>query len=399
MWRKTAAITLQFLRLFVRDRLALLWTLILPIVWIVLTTVMTAGGGSPTASLSIGFVTEDPGPTSRLVIDSLDRDPSLALQQISSRLEAREQVSLGNVSFAVVIPESFGATLEKGEPVQLLVYRPQNASAALVEGLLHKAVQRASANANAAAFTLAQLQGSQSLTPSASVILWRDSFTKADQMWANPAVQVRYELLASTETVNIPSGADQTSPGFTAMFLMMGVFFSAATLVEERQDGTLQRLLTTPLPRASLLVGKFAGIFLLGFLQFLILALVGQLLGAHWGRDPLGVLLLGAVFVLALTGLGTLLASFVKTSQQAGAFAILLTLVCGMLGGSWWPLEITSPAMQTAAKFTPVYWGLDGFNQLISYGQRLDAVWINVLVLLGIAGISLLLGTLLFRYE
>jgi ABC-2 type transport system permease protein len=183
------------------------------------------------------------------------------------------------------------------------------------------------------------------------------------------------------------------------MFLMMGVFFSAATLVEERQDGTLQRLLTTPLSRASLLVGKFTGIFLLGFLQFVILALVGQLVGAHWGRDPLGVLILGAVFVLALTGLGTLLASFVKTSQQAGAFAILLTMVSGMLGGSWWPLEITSPAMQTAAKFTPVYWGLDGFNQLISYGPGLDAVWTNVLVLLGIAGVSLLLGTLLFRYE
>ncbi|MCX5973119.1 MAG: ABC transporter permease [Coprothermobacterota bacterium] len=399
MWRKTGAITLQFLRLFMRDRLALLWTLFLPIVWIVLTTAMTGGGGSPTTSLSIGFVMEDPGPTSRLVIDSLDRDPSLALQEISSRLEAREQVALGNVSFALVIPESFGSTLERGEPVQLSVFRPQNASATLVEGLLQKAVQRASANANAATFALTQLRERQSLTPSESVTLWRDSFAQADQTWANPAVQVRHELLASTEKVNIPSGADQTSPGFTTMFLMLGVFFSAATLVEERQDGTLQRLLSTSLSRASLLVGKFTGIFLLGFLQFVILALVGQLVGAHWGRDPLGVLIMGAVFVLALTGLGTLLASFAKTSQQAGAFAILLTMVCGMLGGSWWPLEITSPAMQTAAKFTPVYWGLDGFNQLITYGQGLNAVWTNVLVLLGIAGVSLLLGTLLFKYE
>jgi ABC-2 type transport system permease protein len=399
MWRKTGVIALQFLRLFIRDRLALLWTLILPIVWIVLTVSMTGGGGSPTTSLSIGFVMEDPGPTSQMVIDSLERDPSLVLQQISSRLDAREQVALGNLSFALVIPESFGSSLERGEPGQLLAFRPQNASATLVEGLLQKAVQRASANANAAAFALMQVQERQSLTPSESIALWRDRFAQADQTWVTPAVQVRYQLSAPSEKVNIPSGADQVSPGFTAMFLMMGVFFSAATLVEERQDGTLQRLLTTPLPRASLLAGKFAGIFLLGFLQFVILVLVGQLVGAHWGRDPLGVLILGTVFVLALTGLGTLLASFVKTSQQAGAFAILLTMVCGMLGGSWWPLEITSPAMQTAAKFTPVYWGLDGFNQLITYGQGLGAVWINVLVLLGIAGVSLLLGTLFFRYE
>jgi ABC-type multidrug transport system permease subunit len=55
--------------------------------------------------------------------------------------------------------------------------------------------------------------------------------------------------------------------------------------------------------------------------------------------------------------------------------------------------------LQTVAKFTPVYWGLDGFNQLITYGQGLNAVWTNVLVLLGIAGVSLLLGTLLFKYE
>ena len=76
------------------------------------------------------------------------------------------------------------------------------------------------------------------------------------------------------------------------------------------------------------------GFFLLGLVQFAILILFGQyVLGVNWGSSPFGVALLTVSYVFAVTGLGTLLSVFVRTSAQAGAFAVLVSMVTSMIGG------------------------------------------------------------------
>ena len=94
-----------------------------------------------------------------------------------------------------------------------------------------------------------------------------------------------------------------------------------------------------------------------------------------------------------------LLASLVRSHRQAEAFSILLANLLGMLGGSWWPLEIVPPALQTVGKFTPVYWGVNGLNRLITNGQGIAGILPNVYILLGFAALSLVLSVLLFHYE
>ena len=142
------------------------------------------------------------------------------------------------------------------------------------------------------------------------------------------------------------------------------------------------------------------GFFLIGFIQFMILILFGQLiLKVNWGNLPLGVLLLVVSYVLSVTGLGTLLSVFVRTSAQAGAFAVLISIVTSMFGGAWWPIEIVPRFMQNIARFTPQYWAINGFNKIITRGFGMMEILPNFYVLLAIALVSLLLSIRFFRFE
>jgi len=96
------------------------------------------------------------------------------------------------------------------------------------------------------------------------------------------------------------------------------------------------------------------GVFCVTIIQFLFIIFFGQfILGVNWGNSPLSVLLIAISFTLSAVGLGTILSSVVKTSAQAGALTVLISIVTSMIGGAWWPIEIMPKYLQTIGKFTP----------------------------------------------
>ena len=87
------------------------------------------------------------------------------------------------------------------------------------------------------------------------------------------------------------------APGFALLFLMYTVSLGGKTLLTERQEGTLTRLLTTPTGSSQVLVGKMTGTYMIGLAQMTILIVASALLlGLRWGNPPaLVILLLTAV--------------------------------------------------------------------------------------------------------
>lgn len=142
------------------------------------------------------------------------------------------------------------------------------------------------------------------------------------------------------------------------------------------------------------------GFFLIGFIQFMILIIFGQfILRVNWGNSPIGVLLLTISYVLSVTGIGTLLSVFVRTSAQAGAFAVLISIVTSMFGGAWWPIEIVPKFMQNVARFTPQYWAINGFNKIITRGFGTMAILPNFYVLIIFSIVTLFFAVMLFKFE
>ena len=162
------------------------------------------------------------------------------------------------------------------------------------------------------------------------------------------------------------------APGMALMFLMFTVSNGGRSILAERAQGTLPRLLVSPTNAAQVLGGKVLGIFLTGVAQVGILILASTLLfGLNWG-DPLGVVVLVLAAVFGATGWGMLLTAFARSPGQVGTIGSALMLTFGILGGTFIQINMLHPSIQLLSRITPNAWGLDGFTTLALGGGLAD---------------------------
>lgn len=408
MIKKALVIAFNSLRVTFRDKGNLIWLIIMPIVWTTLLgTMSTPGGGDE--KIPVGFLNSDRGIYGEVFGEILKKEESIKIVAMAEDDEdkMRNLVKDTKLSVGVIIPGDFSEKLKVREQAVIEILKSERYSSYFLEELVEKVAGRISINALAANFTVEKISErrmvlEKEVLEDEKERIWEEAFVKADAFFEPaPSIGIEYVVLSvEKREENIPIGVEASSPGFAVMFVMMGVCFAGVAMVQERHNKTLARLLTTPTEKFFIISGKMLGFFLVGFIQFMILILFGQLvLKVNWGNLPLGVLLLVVSYVLSVTGLGTLLSVVVRTSAQAGAFAVLISMVTSMLGGAWWPIEIVPKFMQTIARFTPQYWAINGFNKIITRGFGITEILPNFYVLLAISGISLLLAIRFFKFE
>jgi ABC-2 type transport system permease protein len=196
------------------------------------------------------------------------------------------------------------------------------------------------------------------------------------------------------------SGFDQSVPGTATMFVMLTLFNTVSVLVVERQTGTLQRLFTLPVPKYQVVIGKMLGPIIFALIQFVILIVVGTMIGdVDWGDSPVAVALIVISFTLAAAAIGFTIATVVRTEDQASGMSTFLALTLAPLGGAWWPLEIVPDFMVTLGHISPIAWAMDGFQDLIWYDGDLTDVLPEVGVLLIFAVVFTAIGVWNFKYE
>jgi ABC-2 type transport system permease protein len=191
---------------------------------------------------------------------------------------------------------------------------------------------------------------------------------------ADRPVQAVPNNLASTLLVTFGSAQALFFALFTGINGVLSMY-------DERQNGTLGRILVSPTPRWVVLGGKLVGTFVSVLAQLVILMLaltaVGSLLEGRptfiWGNN-VGMLFLVLMAVsLAVSGLGVFLAGLLKDMEQAITIRSVLTMALGVLGGTF---GFQLP--RSVAQFSLVYWGRDAFDLLAAgHGE----IWPNLLVL------------------
>jgi ABC-2 type transport system permease protein len=181
------------------------------------------------------------------------------------------------------------------------------------------------------------------------------------------------------------------APGMALMFLMYTVSYGGRSILAERSQGTLPRLMISPTHTAQVLGGKALGIFFMGVAQVGILILASSVFfQVKWG-DPLGVAVLILVAVFGASGWGMLITALARTPAQVGSTGSAIMLIFGILGGSFINLEQMPAFIRTFSKITPNAWGLDGFTTLALGGtlknlaEPITALLIMGAVLFGIA--------------
>ncbi len=388
------SIALLYLRITSRRRAVLVQMLLVPLL---LTFVLGQALGEDAAASTaarVAVVNADAGPLGGELVGLLGRDGQLRISA-ADRPAALAALHDGGVEAALFIPADFSARLGAGEAPELEYTGLSTAASALTRQAVALALERF--NSAVAAAEIAARAASPAGPPSADLLLrarqaalaqWRDTppIAVATAPGSAPALG--------------PSGMAHSSPGLLVMFAMFFALGGGMTLLQERDGGTLRRLLVMPCSRAALLGGKLLGIFLTSLAQMAILIAAGALLfGVQWGQSPLGLALLVPAYALTVTAFSIALAAAVRTVAQLQALSVLLVMVLSALGGAWWPLEVVPAWLRTVGLLTPTFWAVDGFQDLITRGLGAEAVLPNIAALLAFAAAFMLLGVRRFRYE
>ncbi|MBP7139821.1 MAG: ABC transporter permease [Caldisericia bacterium] len=404
MFRKIISIASNLIRVSFKDKSSILWLFVMPIIWTTLIGAVSSFGSSGSSKIPIAIINSDKGIYGDIYEDVMknEKDLDIILYSEENFKNVVNMVKETKIASMIYIPENFSDSIINNSDVNITIYKSSSNNSFYIEELVKKITNQIDISSLTGHFVLKNIEKSIILNDLDKKKYFESSFNEAlKELTLNNKVSVEYEILSvQKENLILPTGFNATSPGFGVMFVMMGAFFTAVVLAEEREMNILSRLLTTPITKIVVLSGKLLGVFCVTIIQFLFIIFFGQfILGVNWGNSPLSVLLIAISFTLSAVGLGTILSSIVKTSAQASALTILISIVTSMIGGAWWPIEIMPKYLQNIAKFTPQYWAINGFNKIILRGFGLKEIMPNFSILIIYAIVSLLIASIFFRYE
>ncbi len=374
--------------------------------------------GVPDTSLPVGIVNRDRGGRwgnfGDLIVRSLKPGPSddplpsdlhfelLEVRQIADEERARRMVRQGRLVAALLIPPGFSGGLTEGSvPVEVylddvndlrstavtsvvetLLNRVATAQAAIratVEGLFPHPRARARLLEGELNDALAQL-ALRAASPEANPI----TIERIDHGEPVPPVRISYFLAAAIAISFV---------GFTAL---MG----SASLLEEKAQGTLSRMLVMPVEQWAVWGGKTLGTYLNGVIQMGVL--VGGLAVLQWlvhgftdrapGVDLAGLALLILATVAAATGLALIIAGMAPTYAQAATYGRAVILLMGLIGGIFIPVSLLPRPFDALSLLTFQYWAMAGYLKLATGGgafavlPHLAILWIMAVVSFGLGG-------------
>ncbi len=180
--------------------------------------------------------------------------------------------------------------------------------------------------------------------------------------------------------------------------LILVMMLTAFAVVREREIGTLEQIMVTPIRRWEFILGKTIPFFLVGCVDAALIALVGTFWFGVPFRGNLGVLAVGLVaFILAGLGLGLLLSTVSANQQQAMIASFFFTMPMITLSGFGTPIASMPPFLQKMTYANPLAHIMVILRSVYLKGAGFDVVWPQITALLGIAALLLTISVLRFH--
>lgn len=170
-------------------------------------------------------------------------------------------------------------------------------------------------------------------------------------------------------------------PGIIAMSVMGVAFFSTISTVWDREFGFLKEILVAPVSRTAIAVGKTLGATTIAALQALILLLIAPLIGISINPAIIPELFLFMLLLsFAISGMGLLIASLMKTTESFGLLMQVLIFPMFFLSGAFFPLTAVPTWMSILSNINPLTYGVDAFRQIILKSQISQEVIDNIVL-------------------
>ena len=369
------------LKRYFSDKAEMAFSIALPIVMFAL--MYGAFGGEPSVSITAYVVNLDDGPVSGELLQRLEAVEGVTVE-LHDSAEADSALDRSAILTAFVIPAGFSSDLRDGRPARIAMKRRGHGgdegqiAAAIVSGVAQD-IAGGLAVRNMALSVLGDSSDARRVDEAVS------------SLDGDPAVVV--EERAGEE------GADPTVgivAGVLTMFMMFAVSLNAQSLVVERTNGTLERLMTSRLSVNQLFAGKFLASSLRGAVQAFVLLLLGFAVMRIAGPGELVQALAYAVlFGAAVSAIGLVIAGLARTRDQAIWSAVFFTMLMTTFSGTFVPFE--SGPMEVISRFTLNRHAFEALRDILAGSGGLAEQGLGLAILGGVVVLGLGAARAVFR--
>ena len=385
-------------RRLLHNRVELLLTFLVPIAFFSIFAIIFGGGlgRGTTPRIKVVAVDEIQSVVSSQVMAALAEQESLRFVRESGadglkREEAMELVRSGSATMAIILRED-----REQLAAELMADASDQVAAQVVSAVVNRSIMLSEAEYQVSQLTASEQEENENQLAVGA------SGDPADEMFGiEESLQRKVEIIDVMGEGKANPVVSMYASGIAVMFLLFGATGGGGALLEERENQTLDRLLSTQMSMDQLLLGKWFFMSSIGVLQVGVMFVWAQLV---FNVDLIGhldgFLMMTVVTALAASAFGLFLATLCKSRGQLNGLSVILILTMSALGGSMVPRYLMSDELQQYGLWTFNAWALDGYTKVFWRELPVDALAPQLGVLL-MSGVVFLLAArvLAVRWE
>ncbi len=349
-----------FSRGYIRSRIGAFFALVFPVILILIFGAIFSGGSSGPVSAYVQ--NQDGSQVSNSFVSALNSTNTIRLHAVDTSQNFTSYLLSHSASDGIVIPSGFSSAFVSGKPVNVTVYgNPASTTSAIVSGITRGVVNQ---------FNLKRAGGS-------SVI--------------------------GVEPQNVKSQSlkyiDFLVPGLVGFSVLTSPMFALVNISSQyKRDKIFKQLSLTPLTKSEWLVSKIFFYIVLTIISFFLMTLVGVFaFGAHISLTPWIIPFL-VVGPLLFVSLGMLVGTGSKSVESSAVVGNLVTFPMMFLSGTFFPVSTMPAYLQSFAHVLPLFYVIDGLNNVMTYGNY-GAALADLGVLLVLSAIIFGLAVRFFKWR
>jgi ABC-2 type transport system permease protein len=353
------------------DPRTVMMILIMPILQLVL---LGYAANTDVKNVAAVLYDQDQSAASRSLVDAFRNTGFFSIDYAAySSDEVNRMIQAGQAAVGIIIPPDYGQNLLAGRSAQVGV---------LIDG----SDPTVAGSALSAATLVGQSHGTE---------LRLEQLAKVGATGGASPVDVRTRVLYNPDL----ESSYNMVPGLIALILMMTTMtLTSASIVKEREQGTIEQLIVTPIRSWELVVAKITPYVLVSMVDVFIILLVGT----FWFQVPIrgSLLLLVALtglYLLPNLGVGLVISTFAKTQQQAQFMVMPIMLPTFLLSGFIFPISTLPWALQAISRVLPVTYFLVIVRSIVIKGTGLDLLLPQVGALTLFSVLLIAIAALRFR--
>lgn len=372
----TLAIAGKDLRELFRSRIRIVTLILMPLLMITLFGAMFPSGGTTLNHISVGIVQLDHGDEARAVtgkvIQMATSSGSFEFSSFADIGQAKEALMAGSLKGILIVEPGFSDQIASGG-----------------RGSMRLIVDQTNPTV------------SMAVSSGITAILGEISAQIANQGSRNPTAGA---ISLESESM-VPGAASNTfefmAPGFLALMVMMGGMGGLASAISrEREIGTLDGMMMSPISRYSVVMGKAVSQTVRGLLQGLIMLGTTMIFfGVRIYGNPMLMLLILLLGVLGFVGIGIIATSIASEQESATMMLMMLQLPMMFLSGILYPIEQLPGWMQMISKAIPLTYAVTALRKVMVLGAPLSAVTGEISILVVIAVVAIMIAIPLFEWS